>query len=56
MTGWVDTLHLKEKAEEDVWFARRDRELKAALKRRRAEGDGQGGDKEPESRDRRPAR
>jgi hypothetical protein len=38
MTGFVDKLRLKEQAEEDTWFARRDRELIEALHARRAGG------------------
>jgi hypothetical protein len=38
MTGFVDTLKLKEKAEEDLYFARRDADLLAA--RRTVEGRG----------------
>jgi predicted Rossmann fold nucleotide-binding protein DprA/Smf involved in DNA uptake len=34
MTGFVDKLKLKEQAEEDTWFARRDRELLDSLHRR----------------------
>jgi len=37
MSGFVDTMHLKGKAEEDVWFARRDKELKAALQRKKVQ-------------------
>jgi hypothetical protein len=37
VSGFVETLRLKEMAEEDIYFARRDRELIAALRRRRAE-------------------
>lgn len=36
MSGFSEKLRLKEQAEEDQWFARRDRELAAELKRRRA--------------------
>lgn len=36
MTDFVDKLKLKEQAEEDTWFARRDRELIEALRARRA--------------------
>ncbi len=36
MTGFVDTLRLKERGEEDTWFARHDRELVEALHRRAA--------------------
>lgn len=36
MSGFVDTMRLRERAEEDIYFARRDRELIAALKRKRA--------------------
>ncbi|MFD2113298.1 putative molybdenum carrier protein [Thiorhodococcus fuscus] len=39
MTGFVDRLKLKEQAEEDIYFARRDRELLGALQRHQ-EGDG----------------
>lgn len=35
MAGFVETMRLKEMAEEDIYFARRDRELIAELKRRR---------------------
>lgn len=37
MPGFSETMRLKEKAEEDIYFARRDRELVEALRRRRAE-------------------
>lgn len=36
MSGFVDKLRLKEQAEEDTWFARRDRELIEALRARHA--------------------
>jgi hypothetical protein len=36
MSGFVETMHLKGMAEEDIWFARRDRELKEALKQKKA--------------------
>jgi hypothetical protein len=35
MSGFFETMHLKEMAEEDIWFARRDRELKEAIRRRK---------------------
>ena len=35
MSGFVETMRLKEMAEEDIWFARRDRELKQALRRKK---------------------
>jgi hypothetical protein len=35
MSGFVETMRLKEMAEEDIYFARRDRELIEALRRRR---------------------
>jgi hypothetical protein len=38
MSGFSDKLKLKEQAEEDTWFARRDRELLDALHRRRSRG------------------
>jgi hypothetical protein len=38
MTEFVDKLRLKGQAEEDTWFARRDRELIAALRAPRAGG------------------
>ena len=40
MSGFSETMRLKEMAEEDIYFARKDRELIAELKRRRA---GEGG-------------
>jgi hypothetical protein len=35
MSGYAETMRLKEMAEEDIYFAKRDRELKAALRQRR---------------------
>ena len=37
MSGFSEIMRLKEMAEEDIYFARRDRELLAELKRRRGE-------------------
>ena len=37
MTGFSEKLKLKEQAEEDIYFARRDRELLEALRRKKAE-------------------
>ena len=37
MSGFVETMRLKEMAEEDIYFARRDRELIQALRRKQAE-------------------
>ncbi len=37
MSGFSETMRLKEMAEEDIYFARRDRELIAELKRRRGD-------------------
>ena len=37
MSGFSEIMRLKEMAEEDIYFARRDRELVAELKRRRGE-------------------
>ena len=36
MPGFTETMHLKEMAEENIYFARRDRELIAELRRRQA--------------------
>jgi hypothetical protein len=36
MTTWTEKLRLKGMAEEDMYFARRDRELIEAMRRRRA--------------------
>jgi hypothetical protein len=38
MTNWTETLRLKGMAEEDVYFARRDRELIDDMHRRREAG------------------
>jgi hypothetical protein len=38
VSGFSEIMRLKEMAEEDIYFARRDRELIAELKRRRGEG------------------
>ncbi len=45
MSGFVETMHLKGMAEEDIWFARHDLELKEALKQKKARA-GQQGDKQ----------
>lgn len=37
MTIWAEKLRLKEMAEEDIYFARRDRELINAMRKRRSE-------------------
>lgn len=37
MTTWTEKLRLKGMAEEDIYFARRDRELIEAMHRRRAQ-------------------
>ena len=47
MSGFVDTMHLKEMAEEDIWFARRDRELKEAIKQRKAQASQQREESKP---------
>ncbi len=44
MSGFVDTMRLKEMAEEDIYFARRDRELVEALRRKKAEQQARGED------------
>ena len=36
MTIWTDKLRLKGKAEEDIYFARRDRELINAMRKRKS--------------------
>ena len=41
MSGFVDTMHLKGMADEDIWLARRDRELKAAMERKKKARAGQ---------------
>ena len=40
MSGFSEIMRLKEMAEEDIYFARRDRELINELKRRRGDGTG----------------
>jgi hypothetical protein len=42
MSSFVDKLRLKELAEEDVYFARKDRDLIRALRRRKEAGSGEG--------------
>ncbi len=42
MSGFSEIMRLKEMAEEDIYFARRDRELVAELKRRRRDEVGKG--------------
>jgi hypothetical protein len=37
MSGFSEIMRLKERADEDIYFARRDRELIAELKRRRGD-------------------
>lgn len=39
MSGFTEKIRLKEMAEEDIYFARRDRELIEALRRKRAQRD-----------------
>lgn len=36
MTGWTEKLRLKGMAEEDIYFARRDRELINAMRKRKS--------------------
>jgi hypothetical protein len=43
MSDFSDKLKLKEQAEEDIWFARRDRELIEAMRRRRPRSAGHAG-------------
>ena len=38
MSGFTETMRLKEMAEEDIYFARKDRELIEALRRKKARG------------------
>ena len=40
MSGFAETMRLKEMAEEDIYFAQRDRELIEALHRKKAQREG----------------
>jgi len=40
MPGFAEKMRLKEMAEEDIYFAQRDRELIEALRRKKAQRDG----------------
>ena len=49
MSGFVEKMRLKEMAEEDIYFAQRDRELIEALRRKKAQRDGVEGEREKDA-------
>ncbi len=49
MSGFAEKMRLKEMAEEDIYFARRDRELIEALRRKKAQRDVAEGEREKDT-------
>ncbi len=49
MSGFAEKMRFKEMAEEDIYFARRDRDLIEALRRKKAQRDGAEGEREKDA-------